>query len=571
MKKIYSFLLLLVMTCVGITSCSDDDITKTPLDAPALSAGETKVSSLAFNWQAVNGATQYAYELYDAQEKLVMGDITSTTSVIATGLQEDSEYTLKVWAYANVSGDKTTSPIATLKARTNAKVALTAPAPEAVMGNGGITISWPDVEHATSYLYRYTDDKGKVIEGVTETSSLTITNLAIGEYTIYITATSDDDAYSDSQPIALTFKRTKSEKWRKSGSYTSFALNTTFDADIVSYDDGSYSIVAPFGEDGYSIDFTVPAGGEEIAPMVSPDEYGYYPINVSGSYYVAIYTSSGYSGFSGDEFSGDLWFYSYLYDMNDNAVGNGGYDEFKWSEDGDEIPEGCKDEVPALLSTQWGQDAPYYNATPNVNGKQCATGCVATALAQILNFYKHPAQLSDGTKLDWDNMLATYTGEYSGAQADAVALLMARCGKAMKMNYGVGVSTTDPYQIENGFADEFDYIVKYYGYRDYPYLQDEKKWKEIIFRELSAGHPVLYGGTSYKNGNNNYFSHSFVIDGYNSKGLVHVNYGYNGQGDGWFPIDKLPLKTKYWDEEFDTYQTLVVIHIPQDGSIDYEL
>ncbi len=54
---------------------------------------------------------------------------------------------------------------------------------------------------------------------------------------------------------------------------------------------------------------------------------------------------------------------------------------------------------------------------------------------------------------------------------------------------------------------------------------------EVIFKELSAGRPVLYGGTSYKNGENNYFSHSFVIDGYNSKGLVHVNYGFNGAGN----------------------------------------
>ena len=88
---------------------------------------------------------------------------------------------------------------------------------------------------------------------------------------------------------------------------------------------------------------------------------------------------------------------------------------------------------------------------------------------------------------------------------------------------------------------------------------------------MSAGRPVLYGGTSYKNGENNYFSHSFVIDGYNSKGLVHVNYGFNGAVDAWVPIDKMPLKTGGWDETFDTYQTLVVIHRPQDGEINYEL
>ncbi len=107
--------------------------------------------------------------------------------------------------------------------------------------------------------------------------------------------------------------------------------------------------------------------------------------------------------------------------------------------------------------------------------------------------------------------------------------------------------------------------------KDYPNEQDAKLWKEVVFRELSAGRPVLYGGTSYKNGEANYFSHSFVIDGYDKQGRVHVNYGYGGKGDGYFPIDKLPMKFDGWDETFDTYQTLVVIHRPQDGEIDYTL
>lgn len=570
MKKIYSILLLLVMVCMGFSSCSSDDVVKTPLEAPTLSAGETKVSSLAFSWQPVAGASQYAYELYTADGDVVLGDVTSATSIIATGLQPSTTYTLKVWAYSPVSSDKTTSPIATLTATTNAVVPLEKPVPEAAMGNGGVTISWPEVEHATSYLYHYADADGKEVSGETETNSVTLTGLPIGEYTIYITATSSDEAYSNSEPIALTFKRTKAELWRKTGTYTSVGLNKTFAADIVAYDDGSYSIEKPMGEEGYSIDFTVPEGGTEILPATTADSYGYYSFYASSQYYVSLYTGSGYSQFSGNEYAGEVWFYSYTYDSDGNAVGDGGYDDFTWSE-GDEIPEGCKDEVPAMLSTTWAQYAPYYNMTPQVDGKQCLTGCIATALAQILNYYQYPEKLADGTVIDWANMLPSYSGEYTEAQGNAVALLMARCGKALNMDYGTDVSTCYPSEIENGFAEEFGYIVKYYGYRDYPTVQDSKKWKEIVFKELSAGHPVLYGGTSYKNGDDNYFSHSFVIDGYNAQGLVHVNYGFGGAGDGWFPIDKLPLKYGDWDEEFDTYQTLVVIHRPQDGSIDYEL
>ena len=86
MKKIYSILLLLVMFCMGFSSCSSDDVEKTPLEAPTLTAGETKVSSLAFSWQPVAGASQYAYELYTEDGSVVLGDVTSATSMIATGL-----------------------------------------------------------------------------------------------------------------------------------------------------------------------------------------------------------------------------------------------------------------------------------------------------------------------------------------------------------------------------------------------------------------------------------------------------------------------------------------------------
>ena len=71
MKKIYQILFFcLLVASMGLTSCSSDDVEKTPLDAPTLAVGDTKVSSLAFNWQAVSGATQYAYELYDASDNV---------------------------------------------------------------------------------------------------------------------------------------------------------------------------------------------------------------------------------------------------------------------------------------------------------------------------------------------------------------------------------------------------------------------------------------------------------------------------------------------------------------------
>lgn len=78
---------------------------------------------------------------------------------------------------------------------------------------------------------------------------------------------------------------------------------------------------------------------------------------------------------------------------------------------------------------------------------------------------------------------------------------------------------------------------------------------------------------SYLNGYDNYFSHAFVIDGYKKNGMVHVNYGFGGAGDAWVSIDKMEMTgiSGWSDENFDTYQTLTVIHLPQDGDIDYDL
>ncbi len=328
MKKIYYMIVLGILACMSFGSCSSDDVVKTPLDTPSITQGETKVSSLAFSWNAVSGATQYAYELYDASDNLILGDVTSTTSVIATGLTPNTSYTLKVWAYAAVTGDKSTSPIATITATTNAVIPLDAPVPEASSANGGVTISWPAVEHATSYLYSYEDAEGTTVEGETETNSITLTNLAIGTYTIHITATSSDEAYSSSAPISLTFQRTKAEVWRKTGTYTSAALGESFTADIVAYDDGSYTIEAPYGVEDYSISFTVPEGGTEISPLATADG-GYYPFWVGSDKYVYIYPGGGYSQFDGNKTSGEVWFYSYLYDKANNNLG-GGYDDFTW-------------------------------------------------------------------------------------------------------------------------------------------------------------------------------------------------------------------------------------------------
>ena len=123
----------------------------------------------------------------------------------------------------------------------------------------------------------------------------------------------------------------------------------------------------------------------------------------------------------------------------------------------------------------------------------------------------------------------------------------------------------------------FGYLTQYYGYKDYPQTNnyDDAAWKKVIYRELSAGHPILYAGTSNKQGNDKTSSHAFVLDGYDADGNVGVNWGYGGLGDGYFDLSLLPLEYTdngvSVDEEYQWYQEMVVIHCPDDGEIDYDL
>lgn len=137
--------------------------------------------------------------------------------------------------------------------------------------------------------------------------------------------------YSASDVDYITFtKPAKAEAWRVTGTYTPANLSTSFTADLVAYTDGSYAIEKPYGEDGYSIEFTVDDNG-----YITPTNHynysgGYYSLAISNSYYASVYTAGGYSSFSGNKTSGEVWFYTYLYDMSNNKVGSGGYDDFTW-------------------------------------------------------------------------------------------------------------------------------------------------------------------------------------------------------------------------------------------------
>ena len=205
--------------------------------------------------------------------------------------------------------------------------------------------------------------------------------------------------------------------------------------------------------------------------------------------------------------------------------------------------------APLLGNIQWNQGDPYNRMCPEYDGvNKAVTGCVATAMAQVMGYWKYPSQLqadipgyttgtyninvpgiskdTDGT-YDWDNILPQYkSGNFNDDQANAVAKLMHHCGVAVQMNYGPSSGAfVNPERLSKYFGYDKDFMVKV---RRESYSMQE--WNTLIDNELIAKRPVLYSGQSSSSG------HQFVCDGSDGKGLYHINWGWSGYQDGYFDI-----------------------------------
>ena len=206
---------------------------------------------------------------------------------------------------------------------------------------------------------------------------------------------------------------------------------------------------------------------------------------------------------------------------------------------------------PLLGDIAWNQETPYNKMCPKYEGSELSvTGCVATAMAQVMMYYKYPKELkadipayttatnklkvnaiSKGEEYDWGNMLPTYTEEeYNTTQANAVAKLMFHCGAAVQMDYGDSSGALlRPEDMSTYFGYDADLLQEVYRS-----VYTLAEWKKILDRELEAKRPIIYGGVaSHENG------HQFVCDGSDGEGLYHINWGWSGDSDGYFDITLL--------------------------------
>lgn len=240
-------------------------------------------------------------------------------------------------------------------------------------------------------------------------------------------------------------------------------------------------------------------------------------------------------------------------------------------------------EVSPLVTTQWNQDSPYNDLCPYKNGIRTYTGCVATAMAQAMGYYRYPA-IGHGTvsytwnkqflsvdlsesPIRWDDILPTYTEIEPGTatQRSAIASLMRDCGYSLHMKYGTAEdngSDAQVYDIPGILADNYDYDKGVRCERHVFYCQSD--WEQMIYDELSASRPVVYAGQGDGGG------HAFICDGYQGDRLFHINWGWNGKSDGYFALTALDpnsLGAGGGSGGFNKGQQAVVgIQLPQSGS-----
>lgn len=200
--------------------------------------------------------------------------------------------------------------------------------------------------------------------------------------------------------------------------------------------------------------------------------------------------------------------------------------------------------IEPLIATQWHQNWPYNAQCPLIDGQATLTGCGATAMAQLIYYYKSPRafkpdERTEGfdlpdTTFDFDLLQSSYPsaqdGSVSQASIDEISKLMVYCGKAVNTRYGIKESNHVFNDLSNSFLTMF-------GYTPAPLLTgatySADDWGTILYENLYKGHPILYSASGRSG------SHVFLCDGYKDGAWFHFNMGWGGYGDGYYDFTAL--------------------------------
>ena len=242
--------------------------------------------------------------------------------------------------------------------------------------------------------------------------------------------------------------------------------------------------------------------------------------------------------------------------------------------------------ISPMVTCKWNQNSPYNMDCPEVKDSEgvkmyAPTGCAATAMAQLMYYHKLetktqtiPAYTTEKEKIQlealppyafqWSKMLNEYQEGDKSEGAKEVAKLMRYCGQAIKMDYtsemSGGFPTAEAFINLFGFSNQSREVLR----KDYT----PQEWDKMVYDELTNKRPVLYYGSAVGG------PHEFVIDGYDDKGLFHVNWGWGGQSDGYFVLSLLnPYTSKditgiISDQGYSNFQRAIIgIEKPKEGEV----
>lgn len=217
-----------------------------------------------------------------------------------------------------------------------------------------------------------------------------------------------------------------------------------------------------------------------------------------------------------------------------------------------------KADIEPLIHSKWGQWAPFNDLCPtNADGTKVPTGCVATAMAQIMYYHRWPKHGKgekeyttsiDNTKItlsanfaettyQWDKMVDDYSQpDISEEARRAVAQLMLDCGISVSMNYEVDGSGAQSDDVPVALKSYFDYGTDINGVN----IVSERDLNGLYF-SLQRGLPAYFTGNNKQQDS----PHAFVCDGYCQGGYYHFNWGWLGKFDGFFLLDGMTLYEGY--------------------------
>ena len=276
---------------------------------------------------------------------------------------------------------------------------------------------------------------------------------------------------------------------------------------------------------------------------VADNQEAFYVFNVD--------SSNGYVIVSGDDRMPDVLGYSYRGSYNRDSIPDNmkawlqGYvEEFQYLQSHSDAKAASLtsvegDAILPMIPTHWDQGYPYNAKCPLIGEDRTVTGCVATAMSQIMYYYQWPNQTSkvipayttntsklkmpdiNVTSIDWENLSTEPMNK-------TVANIMLMAGCSVEMDYGINASSAALYNASNALKGYFDYksTVSYQQRKNYSGSQDD--WNQMVYDELKNHRPVMYGGVSSRGG------HAFIIDGYDKDDYFHVNWGWGGYQDGYF-------------------------------------